>query len=180
MRTVVLVLSASLMVLSYLTGCTRENTGLQIGGDGGGGSDLGLADGGAPCNTLPQTACALRPDCRVDTCPTCDGTTTFIDCAKKTDPAIGCGLDCPAPCSVTNDAAQCNSRPDCHAVFYDPGTCDCATPGCCMQFQQCADGPAQCTGNPACAIPSPICGPGYVTSYTTNCYEGCVLSSECK
>src|SRR3954469_11689726 len=99
MRTVLVVVSASLIVASLLAGCTRENTGLSIGG-GDGGTDLGLTDGGAACSSLPESACKLRPDCRVDSCPTCSGGTTFIDCARKTDPPIGCGLDCPAPCSV--------------------------------------------------------------------------------
>jgi hypothetical protein len=31
----------------------------------------------------------------------------------------------------------------------------------------------------ACTISSPSCESPYVMSYTTDCYEGCVLSTEC-
>jgi hypothetical protein len=76
--------------------------------------------------------------------------------------------------------ADCDAQSGCHSVFVDPGTCDCATSGCCTQFSRCAVGPANCNGgNVACKIAAPSCEAPYVVSYSGICYEGCVLATAC-
>ena len=83
-------------------------------------------------------------------------------------------------CAQLTSQVACETRGDCHALFADPGTCDCAMIGCCMAFNRCADGgKALCTGNPQCEMMTPQCGSNYVVAYTASCYEGCVLASEC-
>jgi hypothetical protein len=84
-------------------------------------------------------------------------------------------------CAQVTTLADCDARTDCHSVFFDPGTCNCAPAGCCEHFSKCADGKqAKCTSTGlACAIATPLCDGMYVLSYTASCYEGCVRSSEC-
>ena len=135
-----------------------------------------------PCSTLGESDCAARPDCRADSCPTCTGSHEFVSCSHAGDPPVACGLDCPQPqpCgTIETSADTCNARPDCHAVFDDLGVCDCAGDGCCIGFLRCADGPAACSGTVSCARDQPLCGGQYVVAYTSNCYEGCVLKTEC-
>jgi hypothetical protein len=72
--------------------------------------------------------------------------------------------------------------PDCHAVFEDPGTCGCATNGCCARFSHCAEGEkANCVGDQVmCEAMTPFCdNPSYVLAYTGYCYEGCVKPADC-
>jgi hypothetical protein len=138
------------------------------------------AIGCTSCTGRGEQGCLDRgTSCRADYCPNCQGGHDFISCANPSDPQIGCGLDCPAPCNLLADAASCNARTDCHAVFQPAGACGCAGAGCCIHFDHCADGQAQCNGQPACTIPSPICDGPYAVSYTNTCYEGCVLATEC-
>jgi hypothetical protein len=97
----------------------------------------------------------------------------------------GCpGIACPtSTCDQVTAQAECDTRSDCHSVFVDPGTCDCATAGCCAHFSRCASGDhGQCKmpSTFACAIATPYCeSPVYVVSYTSSCYEGCVLATDC-
>ena len=142
----------------------------------------GLPAGGvASCGVLDEATCKSRSDCRADYCVHCDALAPVFTACNPTDaPRPNCPLPkCAATCSQLNDVESCNARSSCHAVLSDPGTCDCAAPGCCMQFDFCADGPADCTGPVLCRAAPPDCGPGYAISYTTDCYEGCVLRSEC-
>jgi hypothetical protein len=129
-------------------------------------------------------ACLGRGDCRADYCTGCQADAkSFARCAELTDnsngpcPTIAC-LD---PCSSLTMLADCDARPDCHSVFYDPGTCGCAAAGCCAHFQRCAAGAkAACTGTVACTIVKPYCELPYVVSYSGSCYEGCVKQTECQ
>jgi hypothetical protein len=102
------------------------------------------------------------------------------------------GMACPAPdaaaidtgsgCSALTTQAACDARSDCHSVFYDPGTCGCAGAGCCAHFNRCADGGKAICAPPStlgCDMATPFCESPYVISYTTICYEGCVLGTEC-
>jgi len=84
-------------------------------------------------------------------------------------------------CADVTTLAACDVRSDCHSVFEDPGTCGCATPGCCAHFARCADlDRAHCmSGAALCAMVPPHCEQPYVISYTGSCYEGCVRTTEC-
>lgn len=93
--------------------------------------------------------------------------------------AIGSG-GAAISCAEINDAPTCRERTDCHAVYEDPGTCDCV-PGCCTKFSFCAAGRAQCTNTGVlCRAAPPDCEGSYVVSYANSCFEGCVLKSDCK
>jgi len=142
------------------------------------------------CTSLDESACTLRVDCRAGYCNWCQQR-MFVGCG---DPgtAFGCptgGPTCPAavPCAAVTDQLSCDARSDCHSVFVDnSAVCDCATAGCCMHFTRCADGgKAACKGPTGsgvvfCMVAPPGCdGHAYVTSYTDNCYEGCVRQTEC-
>ena len=147
-------------------------------GRGGGGSGGGQVDS---CAGLDEVDCTARSDCRADYCSLCQGQ-TFVDCARLGDPPSPCpGIACPLPCSQVATLAECDTRSDCHSVFVDPGTCDCATVGCCARFSFCANGNfAQCHDTVACTLATPYCeSPAYVVSYTGDCYEGCVQPGEC-
>jgi len=75
---------------------------------------------------------------------------------------------------------DCSARSDCHPVFFDPGSCTCATLGCCTQFHHCASGfTAVCTGTVTCAVLPPHCESPYLISYRNGCYEGCVHYRDC-
>lgn len=85
-----------------------------------------------------------------------------------------------AKCSEVTTQAECDARPDCHAVFEDPGTCGCSAPGCCARFKRCATGnTADCVGPALCEMVAPHCELPYVVAYTGLCYEGCVKQDEC-
>jgi hypothetical protein len=155
------------------------------GGRGGGGGGGGDADGGNACSGLDESACTARSDCKAYYCQTsCTGGPTFVACSTPDmPPPIACpAVTCPSsPCSQVTTLAACEARLDCHSVFVDPGTCNCATVGCCAHFSFCATGDqAQCHGAIACAIAQPYCeSPAYQVSYANNCYEGCVQAKDC-
>ena len=136
-----------------------------------------------PCASVTDEAsCTARPDCRVNTCPGCNGASFFTGCSLPTGQPGACpAIACPAPCSIATTQASCDVRPDCHSVFVDPGTCGCASVGCCARFSQCADGKAVCAPpSITCKVVKPYCeGPAYVLSYTGSCYEGCVPAAAC-
>ena len=152
---------------------TGGATSVGAGGSQSGGASgaSGLSDAGTPdLSIAPDGAVDCGADCGV----TCTGTACLAD-AGKIDVASG-------SCSQLTTQAACEARSDCHAVFSDPGTCGCATSGCCARFSACADvGKTLCTqpSTLACARPTPHCESPYVVSYTTLCYEGCVLPTEC-
>jgi hypothetical protein len=78
------------------------------------------------------------------------------------------------------DENSCGSTTGCHAVYEDPGTCDCVPAGCCTRFKSCAAGPAVCTQPQlTCERAAPECDGPYVVSYKNGCYEGCVKAQEC-
>jgi hypothetical protein len=135
-----------------------------------------------PCAALDETSCRARTDCQVFTCSTC-GDPSFASCGPTGAPTISCpAVSCPVSCARFADQASCDASGICHSVFADSGICDCSTPGCCTHFSSCADG-AKATCTPPspilCRIATPACEGPYVVSYTSNCYEGCVLSSAC-
>lgn len=98
---------------------------------------------------------------------------------------VGCiedSLECGGAESACAGRSEqsCTSVVGCHAVYDDPGTCDCSTPGCCIQYKTCKAGPAMCKASDVlCDATPPACGPNYVVSYTSSCYEGCVKPMEC-
>jgi len=133
------------------------------------------------CRGLGEADClSLGNFCRAEYCPACRQPDTFMACMRADDPPIGCPPIACLPCDSFGEQ-ECAAEPGCHRVFVDAGDCACPTPGCCMQFQRCADGDqADCRGdNLACEVPEPACGGDYVVSYEGFCYEGCVLASDC-
>jgi hypothetical protein len=133
---------------------------------------------------LNESSCKARSDCRPDYCPSCPaghpGGLGFGACSNSTDPLVQCPAACLGlPCASLDESA-CDARGDCHSVFVDKVSCDCAVAGCCASFSRCADGKAACKGTPLCKSATPYCeAPAYVVSYTANCYEGCVRPTEC-
>jgi hypothetical protein len=146
-------------------------------------SDDELIECQAPCSALPETTCRTRPDCRVDTCPTCDGAVRdYVRCAAITEPQLSCPvIPCPLACADMATREACEARSDCHPVFVDESICACAVPGCCARFARCADGAtALCKAPPIiCDAVAPRCEGPYVNAYSGGCYDGCVLSSDC-
>ena len=133
--------------------------------------------------TLDEASCKTRTDCRVDSCPGCNGGSSFVGCAAANDPDLQrlSAIPCPAPCAVATTKETCEARPDCHSVFVDDRDCACAALGCCARFSRCADGAsAVCKAPPIlCDLVTPHCEGPYVVAYSGSCYEGCVQSSDC-
>jgi hypothetical protein len=107
----------------------------------------------------------------------CPGRPCLIDAAVASDTGSG-------TCAQLTSQDACEARSDCHSVFYDPGTCGCASPGCCARFSSCKEGAKAVCVSPApgtgfCDMVTPVCEGPYVIAYTTYCYEGCVLNTEC-
>jgi hypothetical protein len=139
------------------------------------------------CHGLSESSCTARSDCRADYCPDCNGGSSFVGCENPSDPLPQCpAIPCPPPppACATLGLNECSARSDCHSV-YQQGACGCAA-CCCMAFELCApNGKADCAGPATCkSLPpdcnSQLCNAQYVISYANNCYEGCVLASECK
>jgi hypothetical protein len=153
------------------------------GGSGGVKSDGGAdaIDAGPPCAGLDEPTCRARTDCRANSCPDCQSVYHFTSCSASSDPPLFCGAaQCPVTCSTATTLVACEARSDCHAVFFDPGTCGCAAAGCCEHFSRCADGAkANCTGPALCKAATPLCDGSYVVSFTGSCYEGCVQQKDC-
>ena len=137
----------------------------------------------ALCSSLDEASCKTRTDCRVDSCPTCNGGSSFVRCAAADAPLpIACpAIPCPAPCAAMTTKETCEARPDCHPVFVDDRLCGCAALGCCARFSRCAAGAtAVCKAPPiVCDAVAPHCEGPYVVAYSDSCYEGCVQSSDC-
>jgi hypothetical protein len=141
-----------------------------------------------PCNTLDETTCKGRIDCNPGYCGDCNGEQVFTQCLGPNEaaacPASACPGVVPPPCPGVGTQAACDARIDCHSVFDKCITCDCGPLGCAVLFGRCADGgKASCKGTPVCQTEPPDCDSTteatYVVSYTTDCYEGCVLPTEC-
>jgi hypothetical protein len=87
-----------------------------------------------------------------------------------------------ATCEQLTTADACTARSDCHGVYHDVG-CGCLN-CCCVVFQSCASGKADCKGPAACDIQAPACNDPacngqFTTGYTNVCYEGCVRAVDC-
>jgi hypothetical protein len=148
---------------------------------------LTACDGGqlqAPpaCSTLDPAGCAARHDCMSETCGGGCGVAGAFTCYDPAHPPPCAQLALPCvrvPCASLG-LADCEPRADCHAVFADPGTCDCETAGCCLAFSACATGkPADCSGDAVCQSLPPACGPNRVVSVANGCWEGCVRPEDC-
>jgi hypothetical protein len=89
------------------------------------------------------------------------------------------------PCGDARDEGTCGARNDCHAVFQPDGVVNCADVSGCVHFDRCADGAKAACNGPTdekvvlCMRMPPICQGDNVTSYTADCYEGCVHPNEC-
>jgi hypothetical protein len=95
-------------------------------------------------------------------------------------PPDGAADASPPKCGELTTREACDARSDCHPVFEDPGTCGCASPGCCARFKSCADGgEAQCMGQAMCNMVAPHCETPYIVAYSRGCYEGCVFQDDC-
>jgi hypothetical protein len=158
---------------------------------------------GDGCNTCTCTAGGYFL-CTTAACPPSDAAleagqcpSGLVWCPGCTPGTGSCGQVCTgAPCPVGDAAvvdtgsgcsglttqAACDARSDCHSVFYDPGTCGCASAGCCAHFNRCVDGGKALCAPPTsigCDMATPFCESPYVVSYTAICYEGCVLGTKC-
>jgi hypothetical protein len=172
---------ASILVLLLpLSLAACRDGALGIGGDHpDGGGDM---PGPPACSTLTDpTACAARTDCHTGGCPSCDGPGVTI-CLPASEPGPFCpAIECENPCEH-KDESQCSADSSCVAVYTDPGTCDCAKPGCCMQFTRCDSGPAQCSPSsvgPQCEGLPWDCGDDYEPIFNGSCQTGCVKAPQC-
>ncbi len=86
---------------------------------------------------------------------------------------------CNPDCGVWNTEESCIGAGNCHAVYQNT-KCDCDQPGCCLEFQICADGPAICLAPAGCPSAMADCGRNHVPSYVEpDCFEGCVRRQDC-
>jgi hypothetical protein len=133
-------------------------------------------------NYKDEASCNLDPACNAALCSNCGGAAVFTAClpvgadSHQVCQALPCA---PVICADAGSAADCNARPNCHAVFEPLMACGCPTPGCCTRYARCTDGHANCAGPAVCAQTPPDCQGPYVVAYTNSCFEGCVLQSEC-
>jgi hypothetical protein len=136
----------------------------------------------APCSTLSEDDCiAAGPRCAVDACHECANYIVYKGCRDPSAPAFMCpGLGCASTCSGIAEC-ECTIAPDCHPVYADPGTCDCALAGCCIGFSRCEEGKnADCDQRDVmCKSTPPACGPNYTPSVSNQCWNDCVKPAEC-
>ena len=159
------------------TGGTGQTGGAPgTGGAGGAGADGGGAGGAVDAGICPAGK-IWCPGCTAGT-----GSCLTGGCPGSACPPPDAGAaDAPAgTCDTLTTRAACDNRSDCHSVFLDPNNCMCSSAGCCAQFNSCANGGrANCDGQVSCGAKTPYCAGPYVVSYTSTCFEGCVLQSEC-
>ncbi|HWP07853.1 MAG TPA: Hint domain-containing protein, partial [Polyangiaceae bacterium] len=155
--------------------------GSSQGGSGGSGasagSDAGSGSGGAAAGA---GGAAMGGGSGGD-----GGSSGAADGGSSGNPGAGTGGGGGAsgPCSEVTVLADCEARTDCHSVYQDPGTCGCASVGCCAKFSRCVDGDkADCEGKGlSCEALTPLCDdPAFVVSYSGSCYEGCVKPKDCE
>ena len=193
-------------------GSTTSKGGGGGGGAGGGDAGGGRKDAGGDAGQCPagETWCqGCTPDSGFCTTGICGGVTQCAPVDAGTQDAglppgqcpagqvwcPGCtpgsgecgtggcpGYMCPPACAQATTAADCAATIGCHAVYYDPGTCDCAVSGCCTEFTLCPTAPGEgrlqrrVVGMPYRAAVLRVAWD--VISYSGSCYEGCVLSTE--
>jgi hypothetical protein len=136
----------------------------------------GCTPGTGSCGVVCTGAPCLAPDagCEGGTCSAADAPAAQRDASGAETGTT--------PCAQVTTEAECGARSNCHSLYRSIGACGCAPAGCCMHFLSCADGAsATCTPPVAfgCTIPTPACDSPFVLSYTPNCYEGCVKTTEC-
>jgi hypothetical protein len=144
----------------------------------------GVPSGEADCGSHKDAAgCTADSACAVAGCPDCNGGTGFSVCYRKgsSPPDVLCpAIACAPLCASLVDAASCNARPDCHAVYQPMTACGCAAVGCCTFFSSCASGKPYCKNDQlTCRAAPPACEGPYVVAYANGCYEGCVLATAC-
>jgi hypothetical protein len=186
MRSLLLILFIPLAIAA----CHADGLGVPTGGNPDGGAPGGAPDGGVPsdgglipCGQLTTAeACGARSDCAVGGCPDCNGSTVTL-CFKAGEPPPNCpAIRCESPCAMHTDEQSCSADPKCYAVLSDPGTCDCAFAGCCMQFNYCEIGPPQCSpsaAEPPCGSLPWDCGENYDPVFNGACQIGCVHTPIC-
>jgi hypothetical protein len=146
------------------------------------GTPMGCAADCINCDGLDEAGClATSGYCTANYCSDCSGLkSTFSGCTNPGEPPLICELPaCQPSCDQLVDETSCNSRSDCHSVYEPGNACACAGAGCCIFFNHCASGPAECSGTVTCRAQPPECGGQYVLGYTGTCYEGCVLATAC-
>lgn len=169
-----------------------RNTGAADAGfPDSGTADAGVVDAGSTvlvdagagrCDGLDEQTCNDRR-CRWDTCNGCYGQVLFGECHDYGESPIACpAIACPDCFDLGEEA--CLDHPDCHAVYNADAVpvCDCNTPGCCIFFERCSEGPAICEAPPEilCDRIPPECDGPYVIGYRGGCYEGCARIEECR
>lgn len=133
------------------------------------------------CETLGEQACEAAPveqGCVAARCTGADGDEVFAGCH-----AVDQTFDCRNWESCNQlDERSCSVTLECHQIYEDSPICDCAEPGCCMQFVVCNPGTsAVCHRQPvSCRRMEPVCGDGYEVSYEAECYEGCARTGDCR
>jgi hypothetical protein len=158
-------------------GCPSSDGG--IGGSNEVGGTTGTAGTGGTCGS-GGALCMTSLDC-------CTGFYCYVANGQNTGLCGPPPFSPPPPqppCSSVATERECVARPDCHVMFEPSLVCN-RTYGCLPNFSWCADGAnAACNGptgmgGVSCSAAPPLCDGAFVTSYTVDCYEGCVLPSEC-
>ena len=158
-----------------LTGTGGKGAGGGTGGVGAGGTGAGgMVKGGVGGTSIVGTGGMLKGGAGGS------GSGGVGGSGGAPPPDGGSPDASPPKCSEVTTQAACDARDDCHSVFEDPGTCGCASLGCCAHFKSCADGNwASCLGPASCEMMEPFCEPPYVIAYKDLCYEGCVQQDDC-
>lgn len=152
--------------------------------------DGGTSDLGAACSAAKDSAsCKAISGCKIAGCPDCKGGLNFVACVG---PDQSVGIECPAICPAADscgsitDAAACDARPDCYALYSGDRPCDNAS--CSNHFVQCNPAPANCgsTTQPCaedCTTLTPTCPAGLVSVFPTAggscCASGCATGLKC-
>jgi hypothetical protein len=150
--------------------------------DGGSDPDSGLPES---CSGIDEPTCLQTAGCKALYCDGCDQH-VFVACARADSGPPVCPNVCFA-CPRDLDEVGCKARSDaCHPVYIDPGTCDCATPGCCIGYSHCSTGQhgvCSLPGGQTCTTTAPSCGGDFVPAYDTTgsgvCWDGCVHQAQC-
>lgn len=173
-----------------LLGCSGASAtfDLYAPSDAGEAADVQSRDGGtdasASCRRhTTAEACGADNACTfVAGCSDCRGGFNGGGCYGKDEPRPAFACAPCLQCQAFTDEASCRASGSCHAVFRDPGTCDCTAAGCCLSFFACAPGAtARCNATTTmCKQATPMCKAGFTVGYTDTCFEGCVRETDCK